>query len=54
MNLSSPKETDKIETINGIQVAFDSQVADTEDLTLDIEEGQSRPKLVLVSESNCC
>ena len=54
MNLSSPKETDKIEIINGIQVAFDSEVTDHEDLTLDIEEGQSRPKLVLVSESNCC
>ena len=40
MNLSSPKETDKIETINGIQVAFDSQVTDTEELTLDIEEGK--------------
>ena len=54
MNLSSPKETDKIETINGIQVAFDSEVTDHEDLTLDIEEGQSRPKLVLVGESSCC
>ena len=54
MNLSSPKETDKIETINGIQVAFDSQVTDHEELTIDIEEGQNRPKLVLIGGSSCC
>ena len=35
MNFSSPKETDKIETINGITMAFDSQVTGTEELTLD-------------------
>ena len=40
-NLVPPKESDKIETINGIQVAFDSQVTSTEELTLDIEEGNT-------------
>lgn len=50
MNLVPPKESDKIETINGIQVAFDSQVTGTEELTLD-KEGT---RLVLIDGSNCC
>ena len=50
MNLVPPKETDKIETINGIQVAFDSQVTGTEELTLDIEG----TRLVLIDGSSCC
>ena len=54
ISLDAPEETDKIETINGIQVAIDSEVRQNEELTLDKGEGQSRPKLVLVSERNCC
>ena len=54
MNLSSPLETDKIEIINGIKVAYDSQVTGTEELTLDIEEGQNGTRLVLIGGSNCC
>ena len=50
MNLVPPKESDKIETINGIQVAFDSQVTGTEELTLD-KEGT---RLVLIDGSSCC
>ena len=50
MNLVPPKESDKIETINGIQVAFDSEVTSTEELTLD-KEGT---RLVLIDGSNCC
>ena len=48
------KESDKIETINGIKVALDSQVTGTEELTLDIEESQNGAGLVLIGGSNCC
>ncbi|WP_338472504.1 iron-sulfur cluster biosynthesis family protein [Niallia sp. XMNu-256] len=54
INLSSPMETDKIEIINGIKVAFDSQVTGTEELTLDIEEGKNGSRLVLIGGSSCC
>ena len=50
MNLVLPKESDKIEIINGIQVAFDSEVTGTEELTLD-KEGT---RLVLIDGSGCC
>ena len=50
MNLVPPKESDKIEVINGIQVAFDSEVTGTEELTLD-KEGT---RLVLIDGSGCC
>ena len=47
-------ESDKIETINGIKVAFDSEVTGTEELTLDKEENQDGAGLVLIGASNCC
>lgn len=54
ITLDAPIESDEIETINGIKVAFDSQVNGTEELTLDIEEGQNGTGLVLIGASNCC
>lgn len=54
ITLDPPIESDKIETINGIKVAFDSQVTGTEELTLDIEENQNGAGLVLIGASSCC
>lgn len=54
ITLDAPVESDTIETINGIKVAFDSQVTGTEELTLDKEENQDGGGLVLIGGSNCC
>lgn len=54
LSLDAPQESDKIETINGIKVAFDSQISETEELTLDKEENQEVPGLVLLGASSCC
>ncbi|MFZ0444115.1 MAG: adhesin [Bacillus sp. (in: firmicutes)] len=54
ITLDAPMESDTIETINGIKVAFDSQVTGTEELTLDKEENQDGGGLVLIGGSNCC
>ena len=54
LSLDAPLESDTIETINGIKVAFDSQVTGTEELTLDKEENQDGAGLVLIGASNCC
>ena len=54
ITLDAPQESDKIETINGIKVAFDSQVTGTEELTLDKEENQNGAGLVLIGASSCC
>jgi Fe-S cluster assembly iron-binding protein IscA len=52
ISLDVPQESDKIETINGIKVAFESEIAGTEGLTLDKEE--ERNGLVLIGGSSCC
>jgi Fe-S cluster assembly iron-binding protein IscA len=54
ISLDAPMESDRIETINGIKVAFDPQVTGTEELTLDKEENQEGAGLVLIGASNCC
>ncbi|KRG13985.1 adhesin [Virgibacillus soli] len=54
ISLDTPKESDKIETINGIIVAVDAQITGTEELTLDKEENQKGAGLVLLGASNCC
>ena len=54
ITLDAPMESDKIETINGIKVAIDSEVTGTEELTLDIEENQNGAGLVLIGADNCC
>lgn len=54
ITLDAPQESDKIETINGIKIAFDSQVTGIEELTLDKEEDQNGAGLVLIGASSCC
>lgn len=54
ISLDAPQDTDTIQTINGIKVSFDSQITDTEKLTLDKEENQDGAGLVLLGASNCC
>jgi len=52
ISLDAPQESDKIETINGIKVAIDSEVTGTEELTIDKEDNQN--SLVLIGGSGCC
>lgn len=54
LSLDSPLESDTIQTINGIKLAIDSQVNNTEGLTLDIEENDGDTGLVLIGGSSCC
>ncbi|TXC89784.1 adhesin [Metabacillus litoralis] len=54
ITLDAPIETDKVNTINGITVAVDAQITDTDELTLDIEEDADGAGLVLLGASNCC
>ena len=52
ISLDVPVESDRIETINGIQVAIDSEVTGSEELTLD--KGENGAGLVLIGASSCC
>lgn len=54
ITLDAPIESDKVNTINGITVAVDAQITDTDELTLDIEEDADGAGLVLLGASNCC
>jgi Fe-S cluster assembly iron-binding protein IscA len=54
LSLDVPQESDDTKTINGIKVAFDSQITGTEELTLDKEETQEGAGLVLLGASSCC
>lgn len=55
LSLDAPQESDTVETINGITVAFDSQITGTEELTLDTEENEDGKGLVLIgANSSCC
>ncbi|NCT39566.1 adhesin [Bacillus sp. EB93] len=54
LSLDAPQETDVIQNINGIKVAVDSQIASTEEFTLDKEENQDGVGLVLLGGSSCC
>ncbi|MFB6467780.1 adhesin [Cytobacillus sp. Hz8] len=53
LTFDAPMEMDTIETINGIQVAIDRQVEDTDELTLDQEENADGVGLVLIGACNC-
>ncbi|OZI10915.1 adhesin [Bacillaceae bacterium SAS-127] len=54
LTLDAPLESDTVKMINGIQVAFDSQMTGTDELTLDKEENENGTGLVLLGASNCC
>ncbi|PAQ13473.1 adhesin [Bacillaceae bacterium SAOS 7] len=54
LTLDAPLESDTVKIINGIQVAFDSKMTETDELTLDKEENENGTGLVLLGASNCC
>ena len=54
ISLDAPKESDTIQTVNGIKVAIDSQITEIDELTLDKEENQEGSGLVLLGASKCC
>ncbi|WP_100402574.1 adhesin [Bacillus sp. FJAT-42315] len=54
LTLDAPLESDTVKMINGIQVAFDSKMTGTDELTLDKEENENGTGLVLLGASNCC
>jgi iron-sulfur cluster assembly protein len=54
LSLDLPQETDRIQDINGIKVAIDSQIVSTDELILDKEENQNGSGLVLIGASGCC
>ena len=55
ISLDAPEETDTIEEINGIKVAFDQDVKDSvEGLTLDDEETPEGTQFVLLGKDQCC
>ena len=54
ISLDKPEESDMIQTINGIKVAFDSQITGTDELTLDKEENKEGAGLVLIGANSCC
>ncbi|MRX72745.1 adhesin [Bacillus lacus] len=54
LSLDTPEPTDKIETINGIRVAFDAQITSTGEITLDKEESENGAGLVLLGASSYC
>lgn len=54
LTLDKPKRSDSIETINGIQVAFDKRVSGSDNFTLDIEQNQQGVGLVLLGAGGGC
>ena len=54
--LAEAEETDKLETVNGIQVAIEEVIAnEVANLTLDLQEGPSGKGLVMLGAgSDCC
>jgi Fe-S cluster assembly iron-binding protein IscA len=54
LSLDAPQESDTVKTINGITVAFDSQITGTDELTLDKEESKDGAGLVLLGANSCC
>ncbi|WP_232454542.1 hypothetical protein [Domibacillus aminovorans] len=46
LSLDAPQESDNVLDINGIKVAVDSQIASTEEFTLDKEESKDSVRLV--------
>lgn len=54
LSLDAPLESDTVETINDIKVAFDSHIEGTEELILDKEENEDGAGLVLIGASSCC
>lgn len=53
LSLDAPQSTDTVKVINGISVAMDAGITDTEELTLDSEEGEDGTGLVLFGAGGC-
>jgi hypothetical protein len=53
LSLDAPVKSDVIHTINGIKVAFDSEITETDELTLDREETPNGAGLVLIGGKSC-
>ncbi|MCT8139585.1 hypothetical protein H1D32_18875 [Anaerobacillus sp. CMMVII] len=55
MSLEEATDQDIVETINGVQVAFEKSIKDqTEGLTLDFQETPQGSGLVMVGINECC
>jgi HesB-like selenoprotein len=53
--LDEPENSDVIEEINGIRVAFDQRIKDqTTALKLDFEDSQHGSGLIMVGQDECC
>lgn len=54
LSLDAPQESDTINMINGIKVAIDEKISETEELTLDKDESKEDAGLVIIGGSSCC
>ncbi|MED1862966.1 hypothetical protein P4V41_05825 [Fictibacillus nanhaiensis] len=55
MALDEPENTDIIEEINGIRVAFDPRIKEqTAKLKLDFEDSKYGSGLVMLGQDDCC
>lgn len=54
LSLDAPQDSDTINIINGIKVAIDQNILETEELTLDKDESQDGAGLVIIGGSSCC
>lgn len=54
LSLDAPQDSDTINIINGIKVAIDQNISETEELTLDKDESQDGAGLVIIGGSSCC
>jgi len=53
LSLGRAKETDFLESSNGVNIAVDSEVGSTETLTIDIKTGEAGNELILNDQSSC-
>lgn len=54
LSLEPPQPSDTQRVVNGISIAIDQTINATEGLTLDKEENEKGPGLVLMGANNCC
>lgn len=55
LSLDEATDQDVVETINGVQVAFEKSIIEqTEGLTLDFQETPQGSGLVMVGTNDCC
>jgi len=55
LSLDEPKDTDDVQEINGVRVAFDRDVKESvETVTLDNNETPNGPSFVLLGMDQCC